>query len=111
MAYALGLAVLPNGAHAFCCFYVGKADAVQFNDASQVIMARHDERTTIAMLNDYKGTLAEFAMVVPVPEVLKKDQIKVVDRKIFDRIDAYTGPRLADHFDPDPCQVRRELSM
>ncbi len=105
---ALGAA---NSAQAFCGFYVGKADASLFNEASQVIMARHDNATTLTMLNDYKGTLTEFAMVVPVPEVLKKEQIRVVDKKIFERIDAYTAPRLAEYFDPDPCQVRREMMM
>ena len=109
-AAVVALAVA-GSAHAFCGFYVGKADANLFNDASQVIMARHDERTTITMLNDYRGTLTEFAMVVPVPEVLQKEQIRVVDKKIFDRIDAYTAPRLAEYFDPDPCQVRREMMM
>jgi hypothetical protein len=108
---AIAALVFANAAHAFCGFYVGKADAGLFNDASQVIMARHDERTTITMLNDYKGTLTEFAMVVPVPEVLKKDAIRVVDKMIFDRIDAYTAPRLAEYFDPDPCEARRELMM
>jgi hypothetical protein len=103
--------MIANSAQAFCGFYVGKADASLFNDASQVIMARHDQSTTITMLNDYKGTLTEFAMVVPVPEVLKKEQIKVVDKKIFDRIDAYTAPRLAEYFDPDPCQARLEMRM
>lgn len=107
----MGATVTANVAHAFCGFYVGKADASLFNDASQVIMARHDERTTITMLNDYKGTLTEFAMVVPVPEVLKKDAIRVVDKKIFDRIDAYTAPRLAEYFDPDPCRARLEMRM
>ena len=110
-ACALSAVAIASSAQAFCGFYVGKADASLFNDASQVIMARHDERTTITMLNDYKGTPTEFAMVVPVPEVLKKDQIKVIDKKIFDRIDAYTAPRLAEYFDPDPCQERREMMM
>ena len=108
---ALYALVMGQNAHAFCGFYVGKADAGLFNEASQVIMARHEQSTTLTMLNDYKGTLTEFAMVVPVPEVLKKEQIRVVDKKIFDRIDAYTAPRLAEYFDPDPCEQRRMLSM
>ena len=95
-------------ASAFCGFYVGKADAKLFNDASQVIMARDGDRTTITMLNDYQGDLREFAMVVPVPEVLKRESIKIADNKIFERIGAYTAPRLAEYFDPDPC-ARREL--
>ena len=44
-------------ASAFCGFYVGKADASLFNDASQVIMVRRENRTVISMANDYRGPL------------------------------------------------------
>lgn len=88
---------------AFCGFYVGKADASLFNQASQVILARDGDHTTLTMLNDYKGDLTEFALVVPVPVVLKREQVKVVDKKIFERIDSYSSPRLAEYFDRDPC--------
>ena len=44
------------------------------------------------MMNDYKGELTEFALVVPVPVVLQKSQIHVGEPKIFDRIDAYSAP-------------------
>jgi hypothetical protein len=91
--------------HAFCGFYVGKADASLFNDASQVVMVRRDNRTVISMANDYRGSLTEFALVVPVPTVLERSQIRVGDRKLFERIDAYSAPRLAEYFDPDPCRA------
>ena len=94
-------------ASAFCGFYVGKADASLFNEASQVIMVRRDNRTVISMANDYKGALTEFALVVPVPTVLERGQIRIGDRKLFERIDAYSAPRLAEYFDPDPCVVRK----
>ena len=103
---ALGgaLLILAAGpARAFCGFYVGKADASLFNKASQVILVRDGSRTVISMLSDYRGTLDEFALVVPVPQVLKQGQIHVGERKIFDRIDAYTAPRLAEYYDEDPC--------
>ena len=58
-------------AGAFCGFYVGKADAKLFNEASQVIMARDGERTVISMRNDFQGELTDFALVVPVPAVLQ----------------------------------------
>src|SRR5262245_46207194 len=51
-------------ASAFCGFYVGKADASLFNEASQVILARDGRRTTLSMMNDYKGELTDFALVV-----------------------------------------------
>lgn len=109
-ALALSAALAPS-AHAFCGFYVGKADADLFNDASQVVMVRDGDRTTITMRNDYKGPLADFAMVVPVPEVLQKDQIKVVDKALIERIDAYSAPRLAEYHDANPCEPRRELML
>jgi hypothetical protein len=94
-------------ANAFCGFYVGKADAKLFNEASQVILVRDGNRTVISMRNDFQGELSEFALVVPVPAVLQKNQIHVGDPRIFERIDAYSAPRLAEYFDPDPCDVPR----
>jgi hypothetical protein len=94
-------------ASAFCGFYVGKADAKLFNEASQVILARDGDRTVISMRNDFQGELTDFALVVPVPVVLQKSQIHIGDPKIFERIDAYSAPRLAEYFDPNPCEVRK----
>src|ERR1700758_4753382 len=45
----LAAALAAAQAQAFCGFYVGKADAKLFNEASQVIMARDGERTVISM--------------------------------------------------------------
>jgi hypothetical protein len=103
----LAVTLAPLPAAAFCGFYVGKADAKLFNEASQVILVREGDRTVISMRNDFQGELAEFALVVPVPVVLQKSQIHVGDSRIFERIDAYSAPRLAEYFDPNPCEVYR----
>jgi hypothetical protein len=92
-------------ADAFCGFYAGKADANLFNEASQVVMVRDGKRTVISMLNDYKGPLSEFALVVPTPTALQKGQVRVADKLAFERLDAYSSPRLAEYHDNDPCQV------
>ena len=91
---------------AFCGFYVAKADARLFNQASQVVLVRHDDKTVITMANDFKGDPKEFAIVVPVPTVLEKGQIRVSDRKLIEHLDAYTAPRLVEYFDDDPCVAR-----
>ena len=101
------LAALSTTTAAFCGFYVGKTDAKLFNDASQVILARDGNRTVISMLNDYRGDPKDFALVVPVPHVLARDQIHIGDRRVFDRLDAFSAPRLAEYVDDDPC-ARRE---
>jgi hypothetical protein len=97
----------PLSAHAFCGFYVGKSDAKLFNEASQVALVRDGERTVMTMSNDYKGELSDFALVVPVPTVLTKEQIHVGERRVIERLDAYSAPRLVEYFDPDPCAVAR----
>ncbi|TWT08890.1 DUF2330 domain-containing protein [Reyranella sp. CPCC 100927] len=109
IAVAPMMSVVPDAA-AFCGFYVGKADTSLFNEASQVILARDGRRTTLSMMNDYKGALTDFALVVPVPVVLRRDQVKVIEKKTFDRLDAYSAPRLAEYFDRDPCEPEVMMS-
>lgn len=94
-------------AHAFCGFYAGRADADLFNAASKVIMVRDGSRTVISMMNDYAGDPSEFALVVPVPQVLAREQIHVGERALFDKLDAFSAPRLAEYYDEDPCERRR----
>ncbi|MCB9256895.1 MAG: DUF2330 domain-containing protein [Chitinophagales bacterium] len=89
--------------YSFCGFYVSKADTKLFNKASQVILVREDNRNVITMSNDFYGDVKDFAMVVPVPTVLKEKDIKVVDRYIFDKLDLYSGPRLVEYYDENPC--------
>jgi hypothetical protein len=90
-------------AWAFCGFYVAKADAKLYNQASQVAIARNGDRTVLTMANDYQGEVKDFAIVVPVPVVLQKEQVKITDSKIIERLDAFSAPRLVEYFDSDPC--------
>jgi hypothetical protein len=92
---------------AFCGFYVAKADANLYNQASQVIIARDKNRTILTMANDYQGEVKDFALVVPVPVVLKQEQVHVGEPKILERLDAFSAPRLVEYFDDNPCEFRR----
>lgn len=88
---------------AFCGFYVAKADAKLFNKSSQVILVRDGNKTVITMSNDFQGDVKDFAMVVPVPVVLKETDIRVVNNSLFASLDAYSGPRLVEYYDENPC--------
>ncbi|MFZ6875020.1 DUF2330 domain-containing protein [Undibacterium sp. Di27W] len=104
-AAVLALVCAPvSSAMAFCGFYAGKADASLFNEASQVVIARDGKRTVLSMLNDYKGPLNQFALIVPTPVVLQQGQVRIAERASFERLDAYSSPRLAEYHDADPCQ-------
>ncbi len=92
---------------AFCGFYVAKADSDLYNQASQVIIARDGQRTVLTMSNDYQGDVKDFALVVPVPVVLKEEQVHVNEAKIIQRLDDFSAPRLVEYFDPNPCERYR----
>ena len=104
----LGLLAWGGDASAFCGFYVGKADTKLFNKASEVAIARHDNKTVITMANDFKGDVKEFALVVPVPTILEKEQIHVGDPALLKHLADYSAPRLVEYFDENPC-LRHEL--
>ena len=95
--------MISHEAAAFCGFYVSKADGTLKNKTSQVILVRDGNKNVITMYNDFKGNLKDFAMVVPVPVVLNKKDIKVVDQQIFTTLNEYSKPRLVEYYDQNPC--------
>jgi len=88
----------------FCGFYVSKADTKLFNKASQVVLVRDGDRTVMTMANDFEGEPKEFAVVIPVPTFLTREQIHVGDKALVDHLDAYSAPRLVEYFDRNPCE-------
>ena len=100
----LSLSFLTSQTLAFCGFYVAKADSSLYNKASQVVLVRNENKTALTMFSDYRGEMKDFALVIPVPEVLTRDQINVGDKALIERVDAFSAPRLVEYFDPDPCQ-------
>ena len=72
-----------RAAQAFCGFYVAGADKQLYNHATQVVLMRDGTRTVLSMQNDYKGPLEDFAMVVPVPVVLQKEDVKTLPHDVF----------------------------
>ena len=102
---------LPTSAIAFCGFFVSGADAGLYNDATQVVLMRKGQRTVMSMSNTYKGPTEDFAMVVPVPVVLKKQQVKTLPANVFQRIDQLSAPRLVEYWEQDPCQYTKYMFM
>jgi len=97
--------LLWSNVFAFCGFYVAGAGAKLYNKSSQVIIARDGDKTVVTMESDFSGDVKQFAMVVPVPTVLKKEQIRVLkDDGIFSKLDKYSEPRIVEYHDPNPCE-------
>lgn len=105
LAVALSaVALFPNAADAFCGFYVSGATGKLFNNATQVVMMRDGQRTVLSMQNDYQGPPQDFALVVPVPVVLQKEDVKTLPPSVFTRVDQMAAPRLVEYWEQDPCR-------
>jgi hypothetical protein len=111
LALASIVALSAPALRAFCGFYVSKADTKIFNEASQVVLVRDGDRTVMTMVNDFKGDLKEFAVVIPVPTFLKREQIHAGDKALVDHLDAYSAPRLVEYFDENPCRMTLNESV
>ena len=94
-------------ARAFCGFFVAGSNARLTNNASQVVLLREGTRTSMTMSNTYQGPPENFAMVVPVPVVLQKEDVKTLPANVFEHIDQLSAPRLVEYWEQDPCYVER----
>jgi hypothetical protein len=101
---ALGISVAAApAAHAFCGFYVSPGEQKLTNNATMTVLMREGMRTVLSMQNNYKGPPSDFAMVVPVPVVLQKENVRTLPREVFDRVDLMASPRLVEYWEQNPC--------
>jgi hypothetical protein len=106
MMRALLLLFLATPASAFCGFFVAGGNSKLSNNASQVVLLRNGHRTAMTMSNNYQGPPENFAMVIPVPVVLHKEDVKTLAPDVFDHIEALSAPRLVEYWEQDPCRSR-----
>ena len=102
---------LASPALAFCGFFVAKGDTKLFNRSNQVVIARDGNRSVFTMMNDYQGDAKDFARIVPIPVVPKREDLSIGDPSIIKKLDAYSAPRLVEYFDEDPCAPPEPLRV
>lgn len=102
-AWASCALLVPASASAFCGFYVGGAETGLYNEGSMVVLMRDGETSVVSMQNDYKGPAENFALVIPVPEILEEEQVRTLEREVFDHVDRLAAPRLVEYWEQDPC--------
>lgn len=107
--FSLFFLIYTPPAHAFCGFYVARADTALYNKASEVAIASDGNYTILTMANDFQGDVSDFAMVIPVPTVITQAQVKVAEPAVLSRLDDFSAPRLVEYVDSDPCQVMYSL--
>jgi hypothetical protein len=108
---ALAALTVAGAAHAFCGFYVSSGGADLFADASMVVLMRDGTRTVLSMQNNYRGPPEDFALVIPVPVVLQKQNVKTLPNEVFARIDQLASPRLVEEYEPGNCPPPPMVAM
>jgi hypothetical protein len=101
---ALALVAVPAPALAFCGLYVAEPGQTVENHASQVILAHHDGKTTLTLASDALGDVTSFGLLVPIPEAIGVDDVKVADVALFDFLEQYTNPRVVSYTCDDLVQ-------
>lgn len=106
LASLLGAALVaaPATASAFCGFYVNTGGGTLTNRATQVVLMRDGERTVLTMQNSYDGPPEDFALVVPVPVVLHRRDVRTLPRAAIERVERISAPRLVEYWERDPCE-------
>jgi len=103
ISIVMAVVCLPQDADAFCGFYVSGSNQQLAADATQVVLMRKGTRTVLSMQNNYKGPPEAFAMVIPVPVVLKETDVKTLPKAVFANVERMGAPRLVEYWEQDPC--------
>jgi len=91
-------------AFAFYGLFASKSSALPQNKATKMVLVRHHNKTVLSLMNDFEGDLKDFALILPVPQTFKKNNIRVIEPELFNHIDAYSSPRFIEYTDSDPCR-------
>ena len=76
--------------------------------ASVVVLMREGTRTVVSIESSYLGPAESFAMVIPVPAAIKKEDVKTLSHSLFDHVLELGAPRLVESWERDPCVVAAE---
>jgi hypothetical protein len=97
---SIGLCLaIAQPATAFCGFFVARSEAKLDNSASRVVIVREGNKSIFTMANNFQGDVKDFARIVPIPVIPKREQVRIGDNQVIDQIDAFTAPRLALYVD------------
>jgi len=87
---------------AFCGFYIKEDDTRLTASASRVALLRDGTTTVLSMQNGYEGPPEDFALIVPIPTAIDREDVRVLEPEVFDRIDELTSPRLVEYWEQEP---------
>ena len=73
------------------------------SEATIAVLMREDTRTVLSFQNDYLGPPEDFALLVPVPTLLEREDVRTLDHGVFDRLQTLAAPKLVELWEQPPC--------
>lgn len=74
------------------------------NRSAHVVLMKKDDTTVVTVMVDYEGDLKPFAVVMPVPDDVKAEQVRTLRRDFVDRVDQISAPRFHEFWEMDACE-------
>jgi len=93
----------PPHVSAFCGPDAAGTEAVRDEQTTTWILMREGNRTVVSIQNEGDGAPDDFVMVVPVPGVVRREDVRRIDPGTFGQVGRATGPRLDEYWERDPC--------
>lgn len=102
LAVLLGLAASAP-AHAFPGLYVARHAQRMTSRSTTVVIVRDGRRIVVTVQPDYRGPAEDFALVLPVPAEVRAEDVKTLDKRLLEKLDRFSAPRLLEVWEQDPC--------
>ncbi len=87
-----------------CGGFIAHNEGLRINDALELVVVRDGTHTELSVRNRYRGPVEAFAILVPVPVVLQKEDVHTLDDSVFDSLAALTSPQVYYLSEDDPCR-------
>ncbi len=88
----------------------GIASDPAYNPTSAVFLVRDGTKTILTMETAYQGPSKEVTLLIPVPQVVARDQVRTIAGSVFRNLDRRTAPTVK-HVWPACRRVRRPRPM
>ena len=95
--------LVSGGASAFPGFFVAKDAKPRVLASGQVVILEGNGATAVTVAPDYRGPMKPFALVLPVPDDVKLDDVRVLKGSAITHLEALTAPRFHVFWEQDPC--------
>lgn len=96
-------ALAPWTAEALPAVLVGAAPLKIRNHRSHLVVVQDGPRITLDLQIDVLAVPMDLAIVVPIHGDVDPSSLETLDRRLFDRLDRLTAPRLVQVWEQDPC--------